>query len=92
MQKINSAPALGPVQAGQDAKNVLCTKENGPTWKPLAESTRGELGQPVGFWSWGYRGSGAHCIPAVKEMLAAYKEVPAALGEIGTEAQLPLAS
>lgn len=34
MQKINSAPALGPVQAGQDTKNVLYTeaKGNGPTW------------------------------------------------------------
>lgn len=34
MQKINSVPALWPVQAGQDTKNVLyiAAKENGPTW------------------------------------------------------------
>lgn len=54
--------------------------------EPLAESIRGELGQPLGLWSRGYRGSEAPCIPAVKVMLTAYQEVPAALGVLGTEA------
>lgn len=48
----------------------------------MAESTRGELGQPLGFWSWGYR---VHCIPSVEEIVAPYEEVPAASGVIGTE-------
>lgn len=41
MQKINSAPTLGPVQAGQDTKNVLYTKEKSPTWN-LWQKASGE--------------------------------------------------
>jgi len=44
-REIVHAIALGPVQSGRDVKNVLhiAAKENGPTWKSLAESTRADL-------------------------------------------------
>lgn len=80
-------------QSRQDKiQKMSSTPRKWPYLEPLAESTRGELDKPLGFWSREYRGSEAHCIPAVKEMLAAYKEVPAAFGVIGTKAQFPLAS
>ncbi|KAK4817256.1 hypothetical protein QYF61_005469 [Mycteria americana] len=92
-QETVHAVALGPVRAGQDVKNVLYTtaRENGPTWS-LWQKAPGEIrGQPLGFWSRGYRGSEACYAPSEEEILAAYEGVQAASEVVGTEAQLLLA-
>ncbi|KAK4832526.1 LOW QUALITY PROTEIN: hypothetical protein QYF61_023858 [Mycteria americana] len=88
-QEIVHAVALGPVQAGQDVKNVLYTSagENGPTWNLWQKAP----GDTRGFWSQGYRGSEARYNPTEEEILAAYDGVGAALEVAGTEAQLLLA-
>ncbi|GAB0209835.1 hypothetical protein GRJ2_003449200 [Grus japonensis] len=92
-QEIVHAVALGPVQAGPDVKNVLCTAagENGPTWSLWQKAPRETRVRPLGFWSRGHRGSKAHYTPTEKEILAAYEGVRAASEVIGTEAQLLLA-
>ncbi|KAK4817261.1 hypothetical protein QYF61_005474 [Mycteria americana] len=79
--------------AGQDVKNVLCTAagENGPTWSPWQKAPGETRGQPLGFWSRGYRGSEACYTPSEEEILAAYEGVQAASEVVGTEAQLLLA-
>ncbi|KAK4806835.1 hypothetical protein QYF61_005631 [Mycteria americana] len=84
------AVALGPVRAGQDVKNVLDTaaRENGPTWIIWQKEPGETRGQPLGYWSWGYRGSEARYTPTEKEILAAYEGVRAASEVVGTEAQL----
>ncbi|KQK79943.1 hypothetical protein AAES_100954 [Amazona aestiva] len=74
-QEIVHAGALGPVWTGPDVKNVLYTaaRENGPTgslWQKAPGETRG---QPLGFWSRGYRGSEANYTPTEKETVAAYE-------------------
>jgi len=59
--EIVHAVALGPVRSGQDAENVFYTTagENGQTWS-LWEKAPGETrGQPLGFWTRGYKGSGS---------------------------------
>ncbi|KAK4827062.1 hypothetical protein QYF61_013703 [Mycteria americana] len=92
-REIIHSVALGPVRAGQDVKNVLYTAagENGPTWN-LWQKVPGETrGQPLGFWSQGYRGSKTCYTPTEKEILAAYEGVRAASEVVGTEAQLLLA-
>ncbi|GAB0192610.1 hypothetical protein GRJ2_001726300 [Grus japonensis] len=85
--------ALGPVRAGPDVQNVLYTTagENGPTWSLWQKAPGETRGQPLGFWSQGYRGSEARYTPTEKEILAAYEGVRAASEVIGTEAQLLLA-
>ncbi|KAK4820379.1 hypothetical protein QYF61_025455 [Mycteria americana] len=92
-QEIVHAVALGPVQAGQDAKIALYTTagENGPTWSLWQKAPRETRGQPLGFWSRGCRGSEAHYTPTEKEILGAYEGVRAASEVVGTEAQLLLA-
>ena len=82
-----------PVRSGQDVKNIPYTAagENGPTWS-LWQKTPGETrGQPLGFWSRGYKGSEVRYTSAEKEILAAYKGVRAASEVVSTEAQLLLA-
>ncbi|KAK4831870.1 hypothetical protein QYF61_019882 [Mycteria americana] len=93
-QEVVHAVALGPVQAGQDVKNVLYTtaRENGPTWSLWQKAPGEARGRPLGFWSWGYRGCEARYTPTEKEILAAYEGVRAALEVVGTEAQLLAAS
>ena len=85
--EIVHAVALGPVQAGQDVKNVLYTaaRENGPTWSLWQKAPGERPGQPLGFWSRGYRGSKACYTPTEKEILAAYEGVRAASEVVGTE-------
>ncbi|KAK4813981.1 hypothetical protein QYF61_003814 [Mycteria americana] len=92
-QETVHAVALGPVWAGQDVKNVLYTAagENGPTWSLWQKAPGETRGQPLGFWSRGYRGSQARYTPTEKEILAAYEGVRAASEVVGTEAQLLLA-
>ncbi|GAB0210111.1 hypothetical protein GRJ2_003476900 [Grus japonensis] len=92
-QEIVHAAALGPVRAGPDVKNVLYTAagENGPTWSLWQKAPGETRGRPLGFWSWGYRGSEACYTPTEKEILAAYEGVQSASEVIGTEAQLLLA-
>ncbi|KAK4829981.1 hypothetical protein QYF61_008112 [Mycteria americana] len=76
-QEIVHAVALGPVWAGQDVKNVLYTAagENGPTWSLWQKAPGETQGRPLGFWSWGHRGSEARYTPTEKEILAAYEGV-----------------
>ncbi|KAK4807120.1 hypothetical protein QYF61_018461 [Mycteria americana] len=92
-REIVHAVALGPVQAGQDIKNVLYTAagENGPTWSLWQKAPGETRGRPLGFWSRRYRGSEARYTPSEKEILAAYEGVRAASEVVGTEAQLLLA-
>ncbi|KAK4818957.1 hypothetical protein QYF61_022344 [Mycteria americana] len=92
-REIVHAVALGPVQAGQDVKNVFYTAagENGPTWSLRQKAPGDTRGRPLGFWSRGYRGSEARYTPTEKEILAAYEGVRAASEVVGTEAQLLLA-
>ncbi|PKU32797.1 hypothetical protein llap_16900 [Limosa lapponica baueri] len=92
-QEIVRAVALGPVRTGQDIKNVLYTAagDNGPTWSLWQKGPGKTQGQPLGFWSQGYKGSEANYTPTEKESLAAYEGVRAASEAIGTEAQLLLA-
>ncbi|GAB0206634.1 hypothetical protein GRJ2_003129000 [Grus japonensis] len=92
-QEIVHAIALGPVRAGPDVKNVLYTAagENGPTWSLWQKAPGETRGQPLGFWSRGYRGSEVPYTPTEKEILAAYEGIRAASEVIGTEAQLLLA-
>jgi len=87
-EEIVHAVALGAVQEGQDVKNVLytTTRENGPTWSLWQKAPGETLGQPLGFWSWGYGRSKACCAPDEKEILAAYEGVRAASEVVGTEA------
>ncbi|GAB0199222.1 hypothetical protein GRJ2_002387600 [Grus japonensis] len=87
------AVALGKAWAGPDVKNVLYTaaRENGPTWSLWQKAPGETQGGPLGFWSWGYRGSKARYTPTEKEILAAYEGVGAASEVLGTEAQLLLA-
>ncbi|GAB0177148.1 hypothetical protein GRJ2_000180000 [Grus japonensis] len=64
-QEIARAVALGPVRTGPAVQNVLYSAagEHGLTWS-LWQKIAGETqGQPLGFWSWGYRGSEAHYTP-----------------------------
>ena len=51
--EIVHAIALGPVQSGQDVKNVLYTAagENGPTWSLWQKAPGETWGRPLGFWS-----------------------------------------
>ncbi|GAB0204352.1 hypothetical protein GRJ2_002900800 [Grus japonensis] len=65
--------------------------ENGPTWSLWQKAPGETRGQPLGFWSRGYRGSEVRYTPTEKEILAAYEGVRAASEVIGTEAQLLLA-
>ncbi|PKU41539.1 pol-like protein ens-3 [Limosa lapponica baueri] len=62
-QEIVHAVALGPVQTGQDIKNVLYTTagDNGPTWILWQKAPEETGGRPLGFWSPGYRRSEANC-------------------------------
>jgi len=87
------AVALGPVRSGQDVKNMLHTAagENGPTWSLWQKAPGETRGRPLGFWSWGYKGSETRYTPTEKEVLAAYEGVRAASEVVGTEAQLLLA-
>ncbi|KAK4827160.1 hypothetical protein QYF61_015114 [Mycteria americana] len=88
-REIVCAVALGPIQTGQDMKNMLYTsaRDNSSTWSLWQKAP----GQPLGFWSRGYRGSEAHYTPTEKEILAAYEGIWAASEAVGTEAQLLLA-
>ncbi|GAB0181133.1 hypothetical protein GRJ2_000578600 [Grus japonensis] len=70
-----------------DENNV----ENGSTWSLWQKAPGESQGLPLGFWSWGYRGSEACYTPTEKEILAAYKGVQAASEATGTKAQLLLA-
>ncbi|KAK4810974.1 hypothetical protein QYF61_014446 [Mycteria americana] len=90
-QEIVHAVALGPVQAGQDVKNVLYTAagENGPTWSLWQKAPGETRGRPLGFWSWGQRGSEAPYTPAEKEILAAYEGVRACRGLAPAGSQAP---
>ncbi|PKU32789.1 hypothetical protein llap_16909 [Limosa lapponica baueri] len=92
-QEIVRAAALGPVQRGQDIKNVLYTAagDSGPTWSLWQKGPGETRGRPLGFWSRGYKGSEANYTPTEKEILAAYEGVGAASEVIGTEVQLLLA-
>ncbi|GAB0204611.1 hypothetical protein GRJ2_002926700 [Grus japonensis] len=65
--------------------------ENGPTWSLWQKAPGETRGQPLGFWSRGYRGSEACYTPTEKEILAAYEGVGAVSEVVGTEAQLLLA-
>jgi len=69
-QEIGHAVACGPVQTGQDAKNMLYTAagENGPTWSLWQKAPGNTWGQPLEFWSWRYRGSGVCYTPTEKEI------------------------
>ncbi|KAK4810038.1 LOW QUALITY PROTEIN: hypothetical protein QYF61_005101 [Mycteria americana] len=92
-QEIARAVVLGPVWTGPAVQNVLCSAagEHGLTWS-LSQKTSGETrGRPLGFWSQGYRGLGAHYTPTDKEILAAYEGVRATSEVVGTEAHLLLA-
>ncbi|GAB0209957.1 hypothetical protein GRJ2_003461400 [Grus japonensis] len=92
-QEIAHAVALGPVRTGLAVQNVLYTAagEHGLTWS-LWQKTAGETrGQPLGFWSRGYRGSEACCTSTEKEILGAYEGIRAASEVVGTEASLLLA-
>ena len=64
--------------------------ENGPTWSCWQKVPGETRGQPLGFWSRGYRGSEACHTPTEEEILAAYEGVQAASEVVGTEAQLLL--
>nr|XP_010300733.1 PREDICTED: uncharacterized protein LOC104635577 [Balearica regulorum gibbericeps] len=70
-EKIVHAVALGPVWAEPDVKNVLYTaaSENGPTWSLWQKASGETQGQPMGFGSWGYRGSKTYYITTEKEIL-----------------------
>ncbi|PKU35727.1 hypothetical protein llap_13967 [Limosa lapponica baueri] len=85
MQEIVHAVALGPVWVGQDVKNVLYTAagENGPTWSLWQKAPGAIRGRPLGFWSWGYRGSKARYTLTQKDILAAYEGVRAASEVVG---------
>ena len=74
-QEIVHAVALRPV--GQIIKNVLYTaaRKNGPTWSLWRRASGESRGRPLGFWSWGYRGSEDRYTPTEKEILAAYEGV-----------------
>ena len=76
-QEIDRAMALGPVQMGQDVKNILYTAagEKGPTWSLWQRASGETRGRPLGFWSRAYRGSEEHYTPTEKEILAAYEGV-----------------
>ncbi|GAB0210089.1 hypothetical protein GRJ2_003474700 [Grus japonensis] len=92
-QEIAHAVALGPVWTGPAVQNVLYTasREKGLTCS-LWQKTAGETPcRPLGFWSWGYRGSEAHYTPTEKEILAAYEGIRAASEVVGTEKSLLLA-
>jgi len=91
--QIVHAIALGPVQSGQDVKNVLYTTagENGTTWSLWQKAPGETRGRPLGFWSRGYKGSEARYTRTEKEILAAHEGVQAASEVVGTEAQLLLA-
>jgi len=76
-REIFPAVALGQVRSGEDVKNLLYTAagENGPTWSLWQKEPGETRGRPLGFWSWEYKGSEAHCTPTEKEILAAYEGV-----------------
>lgn len=78
--KIAHEVALGPGRTGQDVKTVLCCWEDGPSWS-LQQKVPGETpGQPLGFWSWGHKGSEAWYTPVEKETLEACAGVWVASG------------
>ncbi|GAB0209934.1 hypothetical protein GRJ2_003459100 [Grus japonensis] len=82
-----AVPDMLELQYELESKAAKCRGE-WPYLESLAESTRG---QPLGFWSRGYRGSKAPYTPMEKEILATYEGVRAASEVIGSEAQLLLA-
>lgn len=45
--------------------------EQGPTWSLWNRTSRETQGQPLGVWSWSYRGPEAHYAPTEKEKLSA---------------------
>jgi len=69
-QEIFHSVAVGPVQAGQDVRNVRYTtaSESGPTWSLWQKAPGQTRGQPLEFWSQGFRGAKARYTPAEKEM------------------------
>ncbi|KAK4831466.1 hypothetical protein QYF61_017714 [Mycteria americana] len=85
--------ALAQGEKLQNICNILMTLfwENGPTWSLWQKAPGDTRGRPLGFWSWGYRGSEASYTPTEIEILAAYEGEQAALEVVGTEAQLLLA-
>lgn len=70
------AKVLGPVQTGQDVKNVLCTaaRVTGPTWSLWQKpgETRDQL---LGFWNQGQRESKAWYISTEKERMKGFRQL-----------------
>ncbi|XP_071889075.1 uncharacterized protein [Anas platyrhynchos] len=92
-QEIARSVDLGHVHSGPSVQNILYTGagEHGLTWSLWQKTPEEIRGQPLGFWSRGYRGSEANYTPTEKEILTAYEGVRAASEVVGTEAQLLLA-
>ncbi|KQK73995.1 hypothetical protein AAES_160407 [Amazona aestiva] len=78
-REIIRAVVLGPVRTAPDVIIVLYTaaRDNCPTWSLWQKAPGETQGQPLGFWSWGYRGSEGSYSPTEKEILAAYEGVQA---------------
>jgi len=76
-QEIVHAVAFGPVQSGQDVKNVLCTAagENGPDWSLWQKAPGETRDQRLRFWSQQYQGSKAYYTLTEKEILEAYEGI-----------------
>jgi len=91
--EIVHAIALGPFWSGQDVKNVLYSTagENGSTWSLWQKAPGETRGQPLGFWSRGYKESEVRYTPTEKEILSAYEGIRVSSEVVGTEAQLLLA-
>lgn len=71
--------AFEQITQDNDVKNMLyaAAGQSGPTWSFWQKAPGETQGQPIGFWSWGYRGSKAHYTTTEREILVAYKGVPA---------------
>lgn len=58
-------------------RNVLYTTggEHGLTWSLWQKTLRETQDQPLGSWSWGYKGPKADYILNAKEILATWREL-----------------